>query len=98
MKQSLYALAILLFLAFFTTSVTAQTLVKRSWVDTTGNPHDTLNLSFAERDGSLYFVLVGNTWPTSDSELILITKYRDTVEILRIEIQNRRTQILVLLS
>ena len=54
-----------------------QILVNKAWQDTTGNPQDTLTLTLSAKDGANY-VTVGNTYATSDSEQLLITKYYST--------------------
>ena len=75
MKRNGYTSALLVVLTLFVTSLNAQVLVNRAWLDTTGHPNDTLSIQFAATDGSSNYILLGNTWPTSDSEQILITKY-----------------------
>ena len=75
MKRNGYASALFLLLMFFVMSLNAQVLVNKAWQDTTGNPQDTLAIQFAAKDGSSNYIELGNTWPTSDSEQILITKY-----------------------
>ena len=82
MKNILAALLFLSFISFTTTTLNAQTLVNKAWQDTTGNPHDTMSLLLGETDGGANFVMVGNTWPTSDSELILITKMTNSGSII----------------
>jgi|GEM_PF-2290883 hypothetical protein len=75
MKRNGYTSALLVVLTLFVTSLNAQVLVNKAWQDTTGHPNDTLSIQFAATDGSSNYILLGNTWPTSDSERILITKY-----------------------
>ena len=75
MKRNVYTSVIFLLLMFFVSLLPAQVLVNKAAQDTTGNPQDTLSLSFVAKDGASNIIELGNTWPTSDSEQILITKY-----------------------
>jgi hypothetical protein len=67
-------ISLLLFFALSATLLPAQILINKANQDTTGNPQDTLSLFFMAKDGASNLIEVGNTWPSNDSEVILITK------------------------
>ena len=78
MKTNVYVSGLFLMIMLFATTSNAQVLVNKAWQDTTGNPQDTLTLQFALKDGSANYLTVGNTYATSDSEQLLITKYTNS--------------------
>lgn len=75
MKNSYLFLSSIFFLVFNTTSLKSQTLINKTWLDSTGHPNVTLNLELAVTDPAGNFFVVGNTYNASDSEYVLITKY-----------------------